>query len=294
MSTLGTSFSLVALTLLAGVCPAQAGNDRPVDLTDMVLIPAGEVTLGNDQGNAASKPRHKVYLDAFYIDKFEVTNEKFARFLNEHGRMKAERGFVFDPDGKMICRPDFIRLENGQWRPAPGRGRFPVVSVTWHGADTYARFCGKRLPTDAEWEKAARGGTDTPWFFGDDPSLLDDYAWHYGNSPHETHEVGLKKPNPFGLYDVYGNVYEVVSDWYSDSYYAKSSDRNPKGPETGRYHIRRGGSYYYSAMAGCNSWQRVTTQIGAEPEETIVDSNWGFRVAADVPQAGMDQARKKE
>ena len=271
---------------------SQPGATTRPDTSDMVLVPAGEFVMGNDDPSAqmASKPAHKVYLRSYYIAKYEVTKEEFCNFLNGAGKMTVEKGNIFDENGKMICRPDLLTTRGGKWVPMEGFAKHPVVSVTWYGADRCARYFGKRLPTDAEWEKAARAGTSTPWFFGDDPSKLDDYAWYIGNADRKTHEVGLKRPNQLGLYDIYGNVYEVVADWYSTDYYAKSPTTQPTGPAQGTYHIRRGGSYYYSAKAGCNSWQRVTTQIGNESEATIIDSNWGFRLAADAPAGTTTRA----
>ncbi|MBI3828505.1 MAG: SUMF1/EgtB/PvdO family nonheme iron enzyme [Planctomycetes bacterium] len=252
----------------------------------MALIPAGTFVMGLDGPTAPanSKPAHKVTLRAFYIDKYEVTKAKYCVYLNEAKNLKFEKGLLYDEQGKMLGRPDGLKQDGGKWAPLAGLEKHPVVSLTWHGSGQFAKHFGKRLPTEAEWERAARGGTTTGWYFGDDPKQLDDYGWHHGNCPElKTHEVGLKKPNAFGLYDVYGNVYEVVSDWYAEDYYAHSPAENPQGPEKGEYHVRRGGSYYYAALAGCNSYQRVTTKIGNEPEATFVDSNWGVRTAADAP-----------
>ena len=264
---------------------AEASKAAKLDTSDMVLIPAGTFNMGYDGPNApaASKPVHKVALRAYYMDKFEVTKEKYCKFLNEIGKVKIDKGFLYDEKGQMLCRPDALKQEGGKWVPLKGMERHPVVSVTWYGADAYAKHFGKRLPTEAEWERAARAGSTTGWYFGDDPKLLDDFAWHSGNSELKTHEVGLKKPNAFGIFDMYGNAYEVVSDWYAEDYYVRSPAENPHGPEHGEYHVRRGGSYYYAALAGCNSWQRVSTNIGNEPEATFVDSNWGFRTVADAP-----------
>ncbi len=188
--------------------------------TPMVLIPAGYFMMGspNGQGGGDEHPRHKVWLDAFYMDKYPVTFDQYDKFCEATGRVK----------------PD----DNG-W----GRGRRPVINVFWDDANAYCKWAGKRLPTEAEWEKAARGGTTTQYFFGDDNGPLRNYAWYNEDSGHQTHPVGEKKPNPYGLYDILGNAWEWCSDWYDENYYAKSPVRNPRGPASGQFHVLRGGSW---------------------------------------------------
>jgi formylglycine-generating enzyme required for sulfatase activity len=165
----------------------------------LARIPAGEFEMGSPegQGEPDEHPRRKVFLDAYSIDRFPVTVLQYRQFARETGRAMHER-------------------------PAWNGDDHPVVYVSWHDAQAYCLWAGRRLPTEAEWEKAARGGTGTRYSFGDDEKDLGGYAWYIDNSSGTTHPVGAKKPNPYGLYDMNGNVYEWVSDWYSEDYYGKS------------------------------------------------------------------------
>jgi len=178
----------------------------------MVYIPAGEFVMGSDTGNSDEKPVRKVYLDAYYIDKYEVTFEQYDRFCEATNRKK----------------PD-----DSGW----GRGKRPAINVNWDDAVAYCAWAGKRLPTEAEWEKACREVSTGQYLF------LGEYAWYGGNSGRITSPVGTKKPNYWGIYDMHGNVWEWCSDWYGKNYYKKSPYQNPKGPDSGIYRVQRGGSW---------------------------------------------------
>lgn len=184
----------------------------------MMLIPAGDFWMGLKGGATHHDSKlHKVYLNAFYIDKCEVTNEQYSRFLKETGHREP----LYWTDSRF------------------NKPRLPVIGVTWYDAVAYARWAGKRLPTEAEWEKAARGGLEAkrfPW--GDE--LDKEYANFYTSI---TSEVATYKPNNFGLYDMAGNVWEWTSDWYDKDYYRKSPLINPTGPESGRYRVIKGGAF---------------------------------------------------
>ncbi len=223
----------------------------------MIHIPAGEFIMGSDLGDDDEKPIHKVTLDAYEIDRFEVTNAQFAAFAEATGyQTEAEK------TGK-----------SETWRTyAGGKDDHPVVEVTWNDAEAYCRWAGKRLPTEAEWEKAARGadGREYPW--GNE--------WEEGKANTFEAGVGDTEPvgsypegaSPYGVMDMAGNVWEWVADWYEYDYYEKCSDRNPQGPETGFYKILRGGSWYYD-----NSYARSAARLRFDPVSS--DSSWGFRCA---------------
>jgi formylglycine-generating enzyme required for sulfatase activity len=184
----------------------------------MVLITAGGFNMGDA---SYATPIHAVHLDAFYIDKYEVTFDQYDAFCTATSRTAAfDSGF--------------------------GRGTRPVINITWYDAEAYCTWAGKRMPTEAEWEGACRAGTDTAWSWGDNSALAGTYAWDWDNSPSGTQPVGGKTANPFGLYDMHGNVMEWVADWYDSGYYSVSPLNNPPGPASGTYRVLRGGSWGHS------------------------------------------------
>ncbi len=201
---------------------------RGEDGAEMVLVPAGEFVMGSEEsGN--EKPRHRVYLDGFYIDKFEVTNALYKPFLQSARRnQSAGRDAPSDWSNSRF---------NGESQP--------VVGVTWHDADAYCTWAGKRLPTEAEWEKAARGtdGRKYPWGDQWDASRANSNESKLGKTaPVGSYAGGV---SPYGAHDMAGNVWEWVADWYDPDYYQRSPERNPTGPDSGRTRVLRGGSWLY-------------------------------------------------
>jgi formylglycine-generating enzyme required for sulfatase activity len=231
---------------------------RPADSAVMVYVPAGEFLMGSTENDPDArdeeKPVHTVDLDAFWIDKTEVTNAQYRKCV--------EAGACEEPG----CgnRNDVI---------GPSQ---PVVCVSWDDAQAYASWVGGRLPTEAEWEKAARGtdGRTYPW--GD--SAPDCNRANYSDCGRAIADVGSypEGASPYGVLDMAGNAWEWVADWYAEDYYSRSPARNPQGPDSGDRRVQRGGSFDWGQAR-----VRCAYRIGSLPAY----SNWdlGFRVVAAGP-----------
>jgi sulfatase modifying factor 1 len=210
------------------------------DGAPMVPIPAGEFQMGSNDGEPDEQPAHTIYLDAFYMDMYEVTNALYRKFMDATGH-EAPR-YWNDPK----CN-------------APDQ---PVVGVTWHDARAYCDWAGKRLPTEAEWEKAARGGLagkTYPWGDNED-TAAPGAGGNEGVSG--AFPVGSFAPNGYGLYDMARNAWEWCADWYGEDYYPKSPGRNPKGPDSGENRVLRGGSWF----AGISTPLPVSYRYSYNPE----------------------------
>jgi formylglycine-generating enzyme required for sulfatase activity len=202
---------------------------------DMVFVSAGAFVMGSDGMKREQRPRHKVHVNAFYIDRYEVTNAQYYEFLD----------YINKTDDHSKCRKD--EPINKDHKPHNwekdyyNHPEYPVVRIDWYDASAYAAWAGKRLPTEAEWEKAARGTDERKWPWG---SEWDPSKYNVGNpEPVGSHEEGK---SPYGCYDMAGSVAEWCADWFSMNYYEKSPKRNPKGPEKGEKKVIRGGSRFIS------------------------------------------------
>jgi sulfatase modifying factor 1 len=276
----------------------------------MVEIPAGTFRMGDDSMWAypgdGEGPVHEVALDGFSIDIYTVTNDQFSAFVDATGHCTdAERygwSFVFGgllpddfPDTRGVTHaPWWRQVEGASWRHPEGphsdvaeRGHHPVIHVSWNDAQAYCTWTGTRLPTEAEWERAARGGAEGfafPW--GDDLEPDGEHRMNVfqGTFPPDntgadgyvgTAPVDAYEPNGFGLYNATGNVWEWCSDWYDPGYYATSPALAPTGPSDGTSKVQRGGSYLCH-ISYCRRY-RVSARMGSEPESST--GNLGFRVA---------------
>ena len=213
-----------------------AGPAKPsAAAKDMVYIPAGEFLMGcaDEDTNPDEKPIHSIYLNAYYIDKYEVTNSHYQQFIKETGHPAP------------FLDTDWAQPYNWHGVSYPdGRADYPVVLVNWEDAQAYARWAGKRLPTEAEWEKAARGGLVSQKYPAGNTLELDHASFDKGLlRENSLKPVGIHKPGGFGLYDMAGNVWEWCQDWYDETYYKKSPPKNPPGPAEGAYRVFRGGSW---------------------------------------------------
>jgi len=272
----------------------------PVDGMSLVCVPAGNFLMGStDQDVDAAydeKPQHTVYLDAFWLDRTEVTNEQFARFVAATGyRTTAEVegwGYVFDSRGRVEMSGADWRHPFGPTSDLSGRSSHPVVQVSWQDAQAYCAWAGRQLPTEAQWQKAARGGDGRLYPWGntfdcrlgnfDDEVSLDPYVVPGGTNCDgypETSPVGAfpSGASPYGLLDMAGNVFEWTADWYAELYYSSQATwQNPLGPPGGDYRVLGGGSWRSV------SWNvRTAFRAANLPEHRLVDR--GFRCLLAAP-----------
>jgi len=237
-------------------------------LTEMVIIPGGTYFRGSDNGARDEKPKHKISLNSFALDIHPITNEQFIRFLEFMGGEK-------DANNNDIIRLRSSRIKRsaGKLSIESGYAKHPVVGVTWYGAYAYAKWVGKRLPTEAEWEVAAMGGIENAEYpTGSD---IDHSQANFFNS--DTLAVMSYPSNGYGLYDVVGNVYEWIKDWYAYNYYdvSQQEPENPIGPKQGVYRVLRGGCWK-SMKEDMRCSHRHRNNPGA------VNGTYGFRCATDV------------
>jgi len=257
----GGRFRLLGLAVvLLGSCQpvepaatpaAKLDTVRTQTGAEMVLIPAGSFQMGSRDGEADETPPHGVALDAFWIDRTEVTQAQYGKLvLGNPAHFKAEG------------RP----VEQVSWAEAAlycnlrsrAEGLEPCYDEETAKCDFQAG--GYRLPTEAEWEYACRAGSTTPYAFGADGSALGRHAWFADNAGKKTQPVARKPANAWGLYDMHGNVAEWCNDVYAADYYAHSPARNPPGPDDGEKYVLRGGAWN-SQAAGC----RCATRVGENP-----------------------------
>ena len=250
---------------------ADAGSEKEIvwkkDGKEMVLIPAGPFEMGDSNNEPEewmkrSRPVHTVQLDAFYMDVHEVTVGQFREFVDQSG-------YKYGRNWDEVAR----------FSPSDDH---PMIYVSWDDAVAYCQWAGKRLPTEAEWEYAARGGLigkRYPW--GDE--IIHDDANYLGTGGKDqwdetTAPVGSFRPNGYGLHDMAGNVWEWCADWYDSDYYSNSPLRNPQGPSTSWWRVLRGGSWFSSS-----NYLRVACRINDNP--TYAHSYFGFRCVSGFPTA---------
>jgi formylglycine-generating enzyme len=224
---------ILALTLTVTPLIAAAGKEPSMekDPVKMVTIPAGPFIRGSapDEGRPDELPRRKIYLKAFAIDMYEVSNSHYIKFLDETLHKAPMNVFAERP-----------------FNEEEGIANLPVVQVTWHDAVDYCFWAGKRLPSEAEWEKAARGDDGRLYPWGDEPPTPQtanyDRDWEEKRTFVEVTALP-EGQSPYGLRNLAGNVREWVQDWYGSEYYASAPEKNPNGPETGILKVLRGGSW---------------------------------------------------
>ncbi len=233
-------------------------NDVYVDQNSGITfawIPPGEFQMGANNIGEEERPIHPVKITCgLWLGKYPVTNAEYERFLKTNKRTKSE----YWSDGRL------------------SQSEQPIVGVSWEEASAFCTWAGGRLPTEAEWEYACRAGSTTAYSFGEDESQLFDFGWFTENSNGQTQPVGAKNPNPLGLYDTHGNVWEWCADWYDPTYYSRAAHGDPTGPDSGDRRVIRGGSWSNSAR-DCRSASRY----GRSP--SYRSRYLGFRLVLVLP-----------
>ncbi len=265
---------LLPLLLPLQQCGLKKVGEKPHPITsfktqsgiEMIIVPGSSFMMGSENGNADEQPVHPVTVDGFAMDKFEVTQDIYEQLMmadpSHFKDAKRPVEQVRWSDGAMFCnaRSELEGLES------------------CYNLDTYEcnfNATGYRLPTEAEWEYACRAGTSTVYDFGVDPQKLGTYAWYAANSNNKTSIVGTKKPNQWGLCDMYGNVMEWVHDVYDENYYENSPENNPRGPAEGKKRVLRGGAWN-SGPDACRPSYRMADVPGIT-DACFARDTYGFR-----------------
>ena len=286
------------LSLISQNSANSSGNSG--NSPEMVFVQGGTFEMGSANGDSDEKPTYTVTVDDFYIGKYEVTFEEFKSFIESTSyKTDAEKkGWSF-----IIYDGIYEKKKGTTWRDDEKGNKLtssdnnkPVIHVSWNDAIAYCNWLssqeglekfyningnnvtmnwranGYRLPTEAEWEYAARGGNKSRGYKYSGSNNINDVAWYESNSGGRTHEVGAKQPNELGIYDMSGNVWEWCNDWFDKNYYSNSTRKNPKGASRGSYRVGRGGSW-----SGTPYRCKVATRDDSEPSRSY--NIVGIRIA---------------
>lgn len=267
ISSVSPSKSTNLVSNLETVTPTQT---LPEEITDaqglaMRLVAEGDFIMGSSKGEPSEKPPHPVYLDAYYMDKYEVTNARYKACVDA-------QACIPPLEATSITRSNYYN--NSEF------DNYPVIYVDWDMAQTYCKWRGGNLPTEAQWEKAARGTDGRPYPWGE---VIDcDHSNNYDGDKfckNDTSEVGSyeKGKSPYGMYDMAGNVWEWVADWYSTDYYSISPTNNPTGPDSGQFHTLKGGAWNIGIF-----FVRSAFRFGDPPTSEYFPF-FGFRCARLLP-----------
>jgi formylglycine-generating enzyme required for sulfatase activity len=255
---------------------------------EFIKITGGEYEMGDafEEGPTDENFKHKVKINDFEIGRFEITNLQYANFLNEYKSDMISDG-EFADELMILSYDGGIKYFQGEWKPDLGYEYLPAIGVTWFGADEFCRYYNFRLPTEAEWEYAARelgkavrfgnGKNEAnPKEINYNGSLESGYAFiKVGINRQGAVNVGGFPPNSLGIFQMSGNVWEWCQDWYASNYYHRSDYEDPSGPPFGQYKVIRGGSWFNSGFAN-----RITERSFSPPYKSNADI--GFRVVRQI------------
>jgi len=297
-SKLSLALSLVFCAFQASAQEKHEGYTQQINGTklsfEMKAIPGGEFLMGSKKGKADEQPVHKVKLDPFYMGTYEVTWDIYEPFLYKDYETTQSIGAV-PANVDAVTRPTkpYLDMTFGM-----GKENHPALAMTHYNAIQFCKWLYARtgvfyrLPTEAEWEYASRAGNTTEYAFGDDEAKLGEYAWYKSNSESKTHQVGQKKPNQWGLHDMYGNVAEWTYDQYKADFYASvkgDKANNPVAvPDKLYSNVIRGGSYDDQAKELRSAARLASDPVWKQLDPQIPKSNWWF---PEAPFIGMRLVR---
>lgn len=242
----------------------------------LIFVKGGRMKLGSRKGNADEKPTKRIKINSFYMGKYEVSNQEYAKFLNAKGNQVENHVNWINLYGKwenIKCR---IYEKDGKFYVEKGYENYPVNYVNWYGAKAYCDWVGARLPTEAEWEYAAKGGKlKKNKILKKIMRKITNYAWFKNNSNSRLHKTGTKEANQLGIYDIYGNLWEWCEDYYSKDYYKTRSKNNPVNTQKLDYKVIRGGSWTDEQKT-----LHYTNRNAINPSNHKI--NVGFRLVFDI------------
>ena len=270
---------LVFLSFAAAGCQRMdvASHDTPPTIVtksgiEMVRIPAGTFQMGSRRGKEDATHAHTVTVDAYLMDKYEVTQAVYESLgLPNHSHFK----------GPTLPMEQVTWVQAANYCNARSKAEGLQPCYNEDTAECNFDADGYRLPTEAEWEYACRAGMESDYSFGNDTRWLGDFAWFADNADKKTHPVGQKRPNPWGLYDMHGNVAEWCNDNYGKEYYGSSPDKNPRGPTEGKQNVLRGGSWKSSAEALKSAYRLA--EKGGFSDACLARDAIGFRCVRKAP-----------
>ncbi len=251
---------------LETLCGFVEDGSKKAENPEMILIDPGKFNMGSDDGLPSERPVHQVEVDEFWIDKCEVTNYQFLQVVAKHPFLRKSTFPRKYHDG------NYLRNWQDDLMPELRSELKPVTHVSWYAARHYCSFVGKRLASEAEWEMAAKAGIEGKYSIEGGVEFLPDYGWFRENSGGLVHTTAQKLSNPNGLFDIHGNAWEWVFDWFG--VYKTDNATNPQGPEMGKYRVMRGGSWNDPP-----EYLRSAMRRDALPTSTF--NNVGFRCAAE-------------